>query len=44
MITASIVIYKTKKDIIKDKEQRFSKKEKETKKIEVFDYNWLEDE
>ena len=36
--------YKTKKDIIKDKEQRFSKKEKETKKIEVFDYNWLEDE
>lgn len=36
--------YKTKKDIIKDKEIRFSKKEKEEKKIEVFDYNWLEDE
>ena len=36
--------YKTKKDIIKDKEQRYSKKEKETKKIEIFDYNWLEDE
>lgn len=33
--------YKTKKDIIKDKEKRNRKK---TEKVEVFNYNWLEDE
>lgn len=33
--------YKTKKDIIKDKEKRNRRK---TEKVEVFNYNWLEDE